>query len=317
MGRRTVQTTNVGGNLEKQLTTSRFIDKFRNVCTITEARSDGTAVATFKRGPYTYKGFYIRVRSKVAIAGKTIATSGKHYIKTANLSEFVSKIRLEIDNEVERELSTDNLVKFNAKDGYNVQDGTLYMAFGGPFQFDDMGVEDAYSLGTQNLRSLEVTFDLTSIWDNANMFLEVHADYTSVARPLSFIRTVKTFIHQATAAGEYTIDGLPVHSDIAAIYVLGSNINSGKLIVDDQEVYNADAHLQAALNKMHGVNVDALGAGMVFDFLKDKDIRKGLKSLESAAQRKRGADLQIMLDMEAAAEVTVIVDQIGRYKTQG
>jgi hypothetical protein len=316
MGRR-ILTTSVGGNFEKQLITSRFVDKLRNVSTITEARSDGTAVATFKRGPYTYKGFYIRVRSKVEIVGKTVATSGKHYVKTANLAEYVGKVRLEIDNEVERELSTDRMVQFNAKDGYDVQDGVLYMAFGGPFQFDDQGVEDVYQLGTKNLRSLEVTFDLTSDWDNANMFLEVVADYTSVARPLSFIQTVKTFIHQPSAVGEYTIDSLPTHSDIAAIYVLGSDLNSAKLIVDDQEVFNCDAHILAASNKMHGVNVDALGDGMVFDFLKDKDIRKGLRSLETAAQRKRGADLQIICDMAAGSELTVIVDQIGRYKQQG
>ena len=299
------------------MSTSRFVNKFRNVATITEQRSDGTAVARLKTGQYTYSGCYIGVRSKVEIVGKTVAVDGKHYVKSANLPEFVGEIRLEIDNVVERNLSCARHIAFNQKDGYDVQDGIIYMPFGGPFQFDNMAVEDVYQLGTKDVRDLEITFDLTAAWDNSNMFLEIMSEYTSSVRPIGFLRTTKTLIRNATGAGEFTIDGLPIHSDIAAIYVLGSNIKSAVLTVDDVEVESAGNYWIAARNKLFGVNTDALGDGVVFDFLRDKDVNKGLKSLESNAQRKRNADLLITLDMMDAEELTVIVDQIGRYAQQG
>lgn len=316
MGRR-IPTTAVGAQFRKQLTTSRFIDKFRNVSTSTGQQSDGTAISTLKTGPYTYKGFYIMIRSKVAIAGKTFEADGKHYVQTANMADYIAEIALEIDNEVEREYPFERFLQMNEKDGYAVQDGVAVMAFGGPYQFDDMAVEDVYALGTSNLRSLELSFQLTSDWVNTQMFIDVFSDYTSVARPLSFIRTTKTVIRKATGAGEFSIDGLPTHSDIASIYVLGDHLNGAKLVIDDQEIESSGAYVNAARNKLHGVNVDALGAGVVFDFLKDKDVRKGLRSLETAAQRKRNADIRIDCDMADAAELTVIVDLIGRYSQQG
>lgn len=314
---RNIRTSGAGKELLQRAKTTRAVDKIRDPFTISPAYSDGTATMEVKTGLYTYQFFQIMVRTSAAIAGETILREGKHYVQTAHLSKYISRMRLEIDGNIERDLTMDQMVNFNAFNGYDVMDGQVFMVFGGPHQFDDKTAEDLYALGTANLRSVRVLVDLSSDWTDGTMFLEGMAEYTSTRRQITHLRTVKQQRYAPASAGEYTISDLPIHSDIGGIYVLGANILSAKLEVDGVEIMKVTNYQLKGINKLYGTAPDSLGDGMVFDFLRNREVTKGLKSLESNAERKRNANISITLDMGAANEINVITDQIGRYATQG
>ena len=314
---RRVRTAGVGKELVKRAQTERFIDKVRDPFTISAAYSDGTVDMDLKTGPYTYQFLQFMVRSASAITGETILRDGKHYVKTEFLSKYISRMRLDIDGVTERDLTMDQMVNFNASNGYDVQDGQVYMVFGGPYQFDDKRIEDVYALGTGNLRTVSVRVDLTSDWVNGTMFMEGMAEYTSARRPVTHLRTIKQKRYSPSSSGEYTIADLPIHSDIGAIYVLGADIKSAKLEIDGVEVMDVSNYKLKGINKLYGNSPEKLGEGMVFDFMRSREITKALKSLERMDQRKRNANIAITLNLGSASELNVIVDQIGRYATQG
>ncbi|MCD9147864.1 hypothetical protein [Pseudophaeobacter flagellatus] len=314
---RRIKTAGVGKELAQKAQTTTAIAKVRNVFTTSPAYADGTATMDLKTGAYTYQVLQFSIWSSVAIAGETFQRDGRHIVNTANLSKYITRVRLEIDGVVEQNLSMADWIKFNAKDGYNVADGVWWMHFGGPHQFDDKRVEDVYALGTSNLRSVRILVDLTSDWNDGNMQLAGMAEYTSTRRHVTHLRTIKSNRHSPASAGEYTISGLPIHSDIGAIYVLGEGIKSAKFVVDDVEIFDARNYQIEAFNLLYGADTTALGNGIVFDFMRSNEITKALKSLERSDQRKRNADIRIVVDMDAANELNVIVDQVGAYATQG
>lgn len=313
---RRIPTTGVGKELAARASTERHISKIRDVFSVSPAYSDGTATMDLKTGKYTYENLQFMIRSAAEIVGDTFAVDGKHYVSTGKLDKYISRVRLEIDGVVERDLPMDLLVKFNEMDGYDVLAGVAWMVFGGPHQFDDKRVEDVYALGTNNVRDLRILVDLTTDWVDGSMFVEGMAEYTSTNRPITHLRTVKSKKESATGAGQFTITGLPIHSDIGAIHVLGDNILSAELIIDDVEVMSIGNYQLLGFNRLYGNDPLALGNGMTFDFMRSKEISKALKSLERADQRKRNADIKIILEMAGAAELTVITDQVGRYAGQ-
>ena len=314
---RNIQRTGIGSELGKKLRVPVINRFLTDLATISGQYSDGTATADFPVGKYTYQLFQIGVRSSAEIAGKTIEKGGEHFVKTANLAEFVEEVSLVINGTVERRIPIDLLLKLNASKGLNTTDGFAYMTFGGPHEFWEKAAEDAYMLGTGNLRDLRLDFKLKSAWADGAMFLHLGAEVAREAKPLEFISTMKSRRYSLGSAGEHTITDLPINADIARIYVFGTGLKRTEFEVDGETVFKANAYCVEGLNTLYGADVTALDDGVVFDFWRSGEVEKGLKSLEGDAQRKRNADIQIMLETAAAdTEVQIVMELAGRYVTQ-
>lgn len=314
---RRIQRTGVGGELGKKLRVP-VINRFQtNLATVSGQYSDGTATAEFPVGAYTYQLFQLGVKSNAAIGGDTITKNGEHFVNTAALSKYIEEVTLVIDGVAERKIPIDLLVKLNASKGLNTSDGFAYMTFGGPHEFWDKRAEDAYMLGTGNLRSMRLDFKLKPAWADGSMFLHIGAEVARIARPLEFISTMKSRRVALGAAGEHTITDLPINADIARIYVFGTGLKKIEFEVDDEKVFDAHSYAIEGLNSLYGTDVTQLDDGVVFNFWRSGEVEKGLKSLESAAQRKRNADIQLMLEtINANTEVQIVMELAGRYVTQ-
>lgn len=318
MMKRRLQTMGVGQEQRQRLNTRNLVHLFKNdPVTISPAYSNGTAVADLRTGNYVYQLLQIQVIATQEVVGKTIQRSGVHYVKTDVLHEYLTNVKLEIDATVERDLTMEQLVAFNAMDGYDTRDGLVYMVFGGPNQFHDRSIEDVYMLGTSNINNLRLLFDLGEAWGNANEFrLEIMAEYVHAEKPISNIRTMVSNRHSVASAGQYTITGLPIHSDIGAIYCVGDGIERATLEVNGKEVMEVKNYQLRGLNSLYGRDSAPLGAGVVFDFLRSGEINKALASLRSSENQRRNADIIVKVWTDAPTEINVITDQVGRYAKQ-
>ncbi len=308
--------TGVGTEIRKKLSVP-LIQRFSQLATISSQYSDGTATADLPVGSYTYQMFQMGIRSSAEIAGKTVEKNGIHFVKTANLAEFIEEVSLEIDGVIERRLDMDLLLKLNAFHSYDVTDGLFYMTFGGPNIFWDKASEDAYMLGTGDLRSLRLLFKLKSAWTDGSMFLEIGCEHARIPRPLEFINTLKSRRISLGAAGEHTITDLPINADISRLYVFGSGLKKTELVIDDQKVFDCHSYEAQGLNAIYGKDVSALGDCILFDFWRTGEVHKGLRSLESVEHRKRNASIALMLEtVSADTEVRVVMELAGRYVNQ-
>lgn len=317
MPRRRIRNSGMGGEALKKTQTRNFLHRVAPKATITGMYSDGTAIATLPTGKYTYQFFQIGITSKIAIAGVTIEKAGKHFVQTEHLADYIENVTLEIDGTPERDLDMAEFIEINGYRKLDVMDGFVFMPFGGPNLFVDERQEDAYMLGTQDVRDLRLLFELTAAWDETNMSVSVQTEYVPVSRKLEWIETHKTQRYTASAAGKFTISDLPVHADLAAILVSGPGINHAKLTIDNEVLFDGNAYeLEAAL-ALYGQDTTALGDHVMFDFWRGMEATKGLAGLRSAAQRKRNADIRLELDLaNANTELKVTLLQCGRYRTQ-
>ncbi len=314
---RKVHTTGVSEKNQKRFNTAKYPDVFTDESTISPQYADGTAVIEIPVGRYAYQWFQLGIRCNAHIDGVTnFRQTGQWFVQTDHLSDYIESISLEIDGVPVRQLPMALAVKFNAYDQINAAEGMYIENFGALGQFSDAEVEDAYGLGTQNMRSLRWRIKMTSAWNPAVMQLDFQANYTWQNRSLGYYRSRVVHYERATGAGQFTFSSLPIHSDIGAIHVLGEEIDSAELIVDNRTLYRATNWQLSCANRLFGCYQWNLGNGVTFDFLKTGEITKGLRSLESDSQRKRNADIRVVLDMGAASELTFVVDKIGVYSGQ-
>jgi len=313
---RRVRTTGLSQAAKKKQNTRQFVDKFEQVCTIGDTFSNGETVAKFPVGKFTYKTQHISIVAPDEIAGKTRVKGGKHIVKTEFIPDYIANIKTLINGRKQREMDTPLFAMFNAFEGYDTNDGTLIEAYGGPFQFKNIYEEDAYALGTADLESYRMVFKMTADWVNG-MELRIASEYNQASKVHAHFRSRSMLRKQYHAAGEHTMQELDINSDIGAIHIIGENILRAELIVDGTTVFDGDLMQIEALNDLYGNDVSALGNNATFDFLRAKEITKGLKSLESDAQRKRQANIKIKLEVSDATELLFIVDEIGRLQDQG
>lgn len=314
---RLIRHTGIGAEAAKRLRVPR-VHRFEKLATVSAQYADGTVTADLPIGPYTYAMQQISLESSVAITGETVLIGGKNIVKTAYISKYVGNVILEINGTKEKELSADRLISHNAFMGYDAQDGFMYLAHGGPHVFHWERAADAYMMGTGNIRSLRLLFQLTNAWPADNsMKLSIMSEYARIRRPISFIETTNTVRHMISGSGRHTITGLSTHSDISRIFVFGASVNRIELIVDDQVVMDAEYQELLAMNALYGRNVAALGDCMLFDFWRDRDVKQGLRALERPDQRKRNADIRMNVWTGAATELEILTENVGTYASQG
>lgn len=317
-----VRTSGVNPQLAQSLAVGqhfRFID---SLPTISNQFADGVAVIDLPVGLYTYRAFCLSVGSTVGIGGpETISESGGYRINWANINKYVEAIDVEIDGKVQISYTIDELMDMNECMRWNVKDGFMWMCFGSPGFFNDYPLaEDAYLLGTGDIRSLRLLVKLKAAWA-ATMSLRLVCEYAPIKRPVGYIVTMRTQRYVIPATGETTISDIPHGVDLSAIWVRGMNnkrINGFSLKVDDQLMFDCLGSSYAALAQLWGKDHAQLAAGNLFiDFWREGNPNKSLASLTADAQVRRNADIRLTLDMgEAGAEIKVITLHSGLYQLQ-
>lgn len=317
----TIRTSGVNAQIiaqDRVNTHFRFLD---GMPTISNQFADGVAVLDFPVGAYTYRAFALSIESSVDIAGQVITEGGVKRINWANISTYVESIDVEIDGKVQMSYTIAEWLDYNEAMRWNVKDGFMWLCFGAPGFFDDYpGAEDAYLLGTGNIRSLRLLVKLKSAWA-ATMKLKLVSEYAPVARNVGYIVTMRAQRYFISGTGEYTISDIPHGVDLMGIWVRGMNakrIDGFAVKVDDQLMFDCSGPQYFALGQLWGKDHTQLGTGNLFiDFWREGNPNKGLASLTADAQVRRNADIRLTLNMgEAGAEIKVITMHCGLYQLQ-
>lgn len=296
----------------------RYLD---NLPTISNQFADGVAVVDFPVGALTYRAFNIFLTNSAAIAGETTPESGTHRVTWAFLSKYMDTVEVEIDGKTQISYSADEILDLNELMRWNVKTGFNFLCFGAPNFFNGFETaEDAYALGTANIRSLRLLIKLKAAWP-ATMKLNVAALYYPVAKPIGYITTTRVQRYVLAGTGAQTISDIPHGVDLAAIWVRNMNakqVNNIRLTVDDQTLYDASTAAWAALGQLWGKDHAQLAAGNLFlDFWMEGNPNKGIAALASNAQIRRNADIRLELDMaEAGAEIKIITHHAGLWQNQ-
>lgn len=316
-----VRTSGVNPEVAKNLAVGhhfRFID---SLPTVSNQFADGVAVIDFPVGAYTYRAFCLSIESSVDVAGEIIAEGGVMRINSANLTKYVDSVEVEIDGKVQITYTSAELIDFNEAMRWNVKSGFHWLCFGAPGYFNDYPLaEDAYLLGTGNIRSLRLLIKLKTAWA-ATMKLNVAAEYAPVQKPVGYIVTMRTQRYVIAGTGETTISDIPHGVDLSAIWVRGMNakrIDAFSVKVDDQLMFDCQAAQYAALGQLWGKDHAQLAAGNLFiDFWREGNPNKGLASLTADAMVRRNADIRLTLNMgEAGAEIKIITMHCGLWGLQ-
>lgn len=296
----------------------RYLD---GLPTISNQFADGVAVIDFPVGDYTYRAFCLSIENSVEIAGQTITEGGVKRINWANIASYVESVDVEIDGKVQMSYAINEWLDLNECFRWNVKDGFMWLAFGAPGFFDDYpAAEDAYLLGTGNIRSLRLLLKLKTGW-LPTMKIKVASEYAPVVRNVGYIVTMRAQRYVTASIGPYTISDIPHGVDLSSIWVRGMNgkrINGFALKVDDQLMFDCSTPQYAALAQLWGKDHTQLGTGNLFiDFWREGNPNKGLASLTSDAMVRRNADIRLTLDMgEADAELKIITMHCGLYQLQ-
>lgn len=286
---------------------------------ISNQYADGVAVIDLPTGAYTYRGFHLSLINTAEIVGKTFGYMGRHHVNTANWPEYVERISLEIDGKVEQDFYTDELIDLNKLFNHDTMNGDVVMTFGSPGWFKEDMPEDAYLLGTGNVKSLRLLVKLKAAFP-ATMKLAILCEYAPIIRPIGWLVTTRRTRYSFNAAGEVTITDLPHGLDVAAIWVRSinsKNVANVSLEVDQQMIFDATTHEIRALSALWGKDIAALPSRDIFlDFWRDYD-GKGLASITSAAQIRRQAQIRLSLNfIEADAQIYAITLHCGPYLAQ-
>jgi hypothetical protein len=310
----------VGGEQARKLRVPNHFRVDDTLGTVSNQYADGVAVIEFPTGMYTYRMFQLFVTSSAAVVGKTFEFMGVHHVNTANLAEYIEKVTVEIDGKAEIEYYTDELVDLNKLLNWDTTNGMLSYCFGAPGLFKDDVAEDAYLLGTANLRSVRLLLKLKAAW--AGTFkLNCAAEYSPVLRPIGWLTTTRRTRYQFAAAGEVTITDLPTGIDYGAIWLRsigGKKFTRLRLEVDQQTVFEGTPLALRNLSQLWGKDIGALPAADVYlDFFREMDAGKGLAALSQMAQVRRNAQLRLSLTLtEAASEFYAITHHCGPYLMQ-
>lgn len=270
----------------------------------------------FPIGRYTYRQWGFSLVASAAIAGVTTLRDGKHVVDTGKIADYVDTFVIEINGAAKWEMTAAELVKWNAYHNHDTSPGVLRWAFGAPNIHNTDAAEDAYQLGTGNLRSLKLRVKTKAAWV-AGMLPLINAEYAPVARPIGYFTTTTRTVFTNPAAGDFYNSDLAVGIDFATIWVQGASINRVKLTVDRETVVDCANYQLRAMHEAWGKDVAALGDGLIFDSWRDGD-SIGLDSVaDSVAERRRGADVRIDLNMAAAnVQMTAIVMHCGLFGQQ-
>lgn len=266
----------------------------------------GTFVASnvgyidFPVGPYTYRQWGFSLTAPAAIPGVTFQIGSTHYVLTSKIADYIDTIIIEINGTGEWEMTAAELSRWNAYNNLDTSEGVLRIAFGSPNVHNTDMAEDAYQLGTANLRNLKLKIKTKAAWVTG-MNPVVNVEYAAVRRNIGyFVGTTRGSMVNG-AVGDFNNTDIAVGRDFAALWVQGASINRVKLTIDREIVFDQTSLSLRSMHEAWGKDVAALGSGFIYDAWRDGD-SIGIDSVsDSVAERRRGADVRLDLSMGAAS----------------
>lgn len=287
-----------------------------NLCTIGTFVANNWGYVDVPCGAYTYRQFGISIVAAANIATVTTPRDGKEYVNSAKIADYIDTIIIEINGQNKWEMTAAELLKWNAYNNLDTTDGVLRIAFGSPMGHDADVARDAYQFGTAGLRSVKLRIKTKPAWVTG-MLPVISTEYAPVARPIGYFQTTTRYVYTNPGTGLFGITDLAVGLDFSGIWVQGNNVNRVKLTIDRQEVADLGTYLLRSMHEAWGKDVLSLGNGAIFDTFRDGQAI-GIDSVSnSVAERNRGADVRLDLDMGAASQtLTVTVFHCGLYSDQ-
>lgn len=270
----------------------------------------------FPVGKYTYRQWGISIVAPAAIAGVTTLRDGKEWVNSAKITDYIDTITIEVDGKGVWEMTAAELLKWNDYQNIATTDGVLRIAFGSPGQHNDDMAEDAYSFGTSGLRQVRLKIKTKPAFV-AGMLPVISVEYLPTARKTGYFVGTTRYNYTSGGAGKYAITDLAVGKDFSTIWIQGASIDRCKMQVDDDIVFDNYNTTLRSVHEAFGRDVWALGAGMLYDSFRDGDAI-GLDSVaDSVAERRRGADVRLELQMAAAnVPLQIIVFHCGLFSQQ-
>ena len=317
-GARRIKTSGVAEKAQNRLML-KPMQQFRNdLPTITDQYADGTFEVNWPLG-VTYTGFTVSLVSSAEIANITNRRGGKYYVKPARIENYIESLELIIDGDVVQKMTSEFFFKMCEWRLWEISGTHLVWGFGGPHIFSDPEIEDAYALGTSNVRSLVIRVKTKAAWVNT-LTPQFGAFFHNVKKPISFFQRIRTYKTSVALAGIYTLRDLPITDDIAQILIQsqdGKSIDSAEVRIDKEIYAQGDYQDFVIWNVLNRRDNTLSGWGfnehIMIDFWRDGDGQKALRGLVSPQQRRALADIEIDLDLrDANTELTTTIVTAGR-----
>lgn len=315
-----IPVSGVGPEQARRLRVPQHFRYDNSLATISNQYGDGWAVIDMPVGNYCYRQFNLSVTNTVPIASVTGLVGGRNIVFTADLATYINRVQIEIDGKVEQDFFISELIDFNKLMNWDMRNGLVNLCFGSPGWFKSDLEEDAYLLGTANLRSVRILVQLKAAW-LSTMRLNCGCEFAQVMRPVGYLVTMRRTRYSTNAAGYSTVSDLPHGIDMAAIWVRSINaigVNNVQLDVDTETVFMG--HLSEFQNLAQIWGKDYLSlpvADIWLDFWREQDAGKGLASLSLLQQIRRNAQIRLSLDFAATgAEYYVLTFHCGPYSLQ-
>lgn len=278
--------------------------------------ADNWGYITMPIGAYTYRLWNISLIAATTIAGKSDLRGNENVVKTANITDYIDTIIIEINGQNKWEMKASELAALNDYMNLATTEGELRIPFGSPNMHNQDMVEDAYQLGTGGLRSVKLRIKTKPAWVTG-MRLSVGAEYAPVVRPIGYFQSTTRYAYTAPGIGNFSITDLAVGLDFASIWVQAASVQDVSFTIDRMVVVDATVWKLRSLHEAWGKDVAALGNGFMIDNFRDGD-GVGYDSVsDQAIERKRGADVRLDLNMLAAGvPMQVIVFHCGLFSQQ-
>jgi hypothetical protein len=315
-----IPVSGVGPKVGQSLRVPQHFRYDSDLATISNQAADSVAVIEVPCGVYTYRGFHLSLTNSAIIAGATFAVGSRNYVNTANFVTYISRVQLEIDGKIEQDFYIDELTDWNKVMHWDSRNGIASLMFGSPGIFKDDVIEDAYLLGTRDLRSVRILVTLKAAFP-ATMRLNCACEFSKVSRPVGYLVTMRRTRYASAAAGDFTVSDLPHGIDLAAVWIrntAGVVANDVTLQVDTETVFNATSLEMQYLNAVWGKATNQLPAtDILIDFWREQDGNKGLASLSLLEQIRRNAQIRLTLNFDQVnAAFYAITFHCGPYKMQ-
>ncbi|MEM7243387.1 MAG: hypothetical protein AAF429_14495 [Pseudomonadota bacterium] len=259
------------------------------------------------RGDATYKAITWGIRVNAAIADVTTETAGVHYVDLDHLKDYFGVVRLVPDGRALWSLDQSEIEKKNKFDGIDFGNSFSGLAFPGEFTYQDQRWTDAFSLGTDGMRSLTLEIELKDAFDADTMEIVVLPHVVDRVRPPGFVTRTERINTTFSGATKHTYTGVPYGDDISALWVQGANIQKVEVKIGRETLYDVDRAQYEAYLTEKGKDVAALESDWLFDVHAER-VPRSIAALDGKNQRRRGNKITLeitTLDNETPVEIVV------------
>ena len=310
-----IRQSGVGAQATKPLESTRPTRIDATIAEIYPNMSGGIARINLPTGDYTYRAIPFYITSSAEIVGKTTEVVGiGHVVNTANVSEYISNVRLMMNGAVMQELTTDELVIRNQYSVLDMSAGMVGFWFPGTRFYQDARHRDAFALGTERAYGLKLELQQTAAFDTGTMELHCAPLFVRAPKATAFTYTTERISNTFSAIGKHTFTDLPDGDAIAQIWMIADGVTHLKMEVDGKTLIDCNRIEYNNMLIEAGRDISAIGDDWLIDMHWDGRPRS-LAPLDLPAEVRRGAKIKVELTTtQANTEVQFLVLHSGLYR---